>query len=58
VVGRLAREALSPTGRGAACREALGVRWAGIEPAGHRVHIDQPDRFAAEVTGFLQAIGA
>ena len=31
-----------------------GVRWVGIEPAGHWVHIDQPDRFAAEVAGFLR----
>ena len=30
-----------------------GVRWVGIEPAGHWVHIDQPDRFAAAVAGFL-----
>lgn len=33
-----------------------GVRWTGIEPAGHWVHIDQPDRFAAEVTGFLREV--
>ena len=31
-----------------------GVRWIGIEPAGHWVHIDQPDRLAAEVAGFLR----
>jgi pimeloyl-ACP methyl ester carboxylesterase len=36
--------------------EQHGVRWAGIEPAGHWVHIDQPDRFAAEVAGFLRAV--
>ncbi|HEX2686465.1 MAG TPA: alpha/beta hydrolase [Kofleriaceae bacterium] len=30
------------------------VRWVGIEPAGHWVHVDQPERFAAEVTGFLR----
>lgn len=30
-----------------------GVRWIGLEPAGHWVHLDQPDRFAAEVAGFL-----
>jgi pimeloyl-ACP methyl ester carboxylesterase len=30
-----------------------GVRWVGIDPAGHWVHIDQPDRFAAAVAGFL-----
>jgi pimeloyl-ACP methyl ester carboxylesterase len=33
-----------------------GVRWVGIEPAGHWVHIDQPDRFAAEVAGFLREV--
>ncbi len=32
------------------------VRWVGIEPAGHWVHIDQPDRFAAEVAGFLATV--
>lgn len=31
-----------------------GVRWVGLEPAGHWVHIDQPDRFASEVAGFLR----
>ncbi|HEX7843859.1 MAG TPA: alpha/beta hydrolase [Kofleriaceae bacterium] len=30
-----------------------GVRWIGLSPAGHWVHLDQPDRFAAEVAGFL-----
>jgi pimeloyl-ACP methyl ester carboxylesterase len=29
------------------------VRWVGIEPAGHWVHIDQPDRLAAAVAEFL-----
>jgi pimeloyl-ACP methyl ester carboxylesterase len=29
------------------------VRWVGLEPAGHWVHIDQPDGFAAAVAGFL-----
>jgi pimeloyl-ACP methyl ester carboxylesterase len=33
-----------------------GLRWVGIEPAGHWVHLDQPDRFAAEVTGFLRGV--
>ncbi|TMQ24405.1 MAG: alpha/beta hydrolase [Deltaproteobacteria bacterium] len=33
-----------------------GLRWAGIEPAGHWVHIDQPERFAAEVAGFLREV--
>jgi N-formylmaleamate deformylase len=31
-----------------------GIRWIGIEPAGHWVHVDQPDRFATEVAGFLR----
>lgn len=31
-----------------------GVRWAGLEPAGHWVHIDQPGRFATEVADFLR----
>jgi pimeloyl-ACP methyl ester carboxylesterase len=31
-----------------------GVRWIGIEPAGHWVHIDQPDAFATAVAGFLR----
>lgn len=29
------------------------VRWLGIEPAGHWVHLDQLDRFAAAVGSFL-----
>lgn len=33
-----------------------GVRWVGLEPAGHWVHLDQPDRFAAEVAGFLRGL--
>jgi len=32
------------------------VRWVGIEPSGHWVHIDQPDRFATEVAGFLREV--
>jgi pimeloyl-ACP methyl ester carboxylesterase len=32
------------------------VRWVGIEPAGHWVHIDQPDRFAAAVAEFLAGL--
>jgi pimeloyl-ACP methyl ester carboxylesterase len=31
-----------------------GVRWIGVEPAGHWVHIDQPDAFASAVAGFLR----
>jgi pimeloyl-ACP methyl ester carboxylesterase len=34
--------------------DQYGVRWAGIEPAGHWVHWDQPDAFAAEVASFLR----
>jgi esterase len=30
-----------------------GVRWIGLEPAGHWVHRDQPDGFAAAVAAFL-----
>jgi pimeloyl-ACP methyl ester carboxylesterase len=30
-----------------------GVRWVGIMPSGHWVHIDQPDRFADVVARFL-----
>jgi pimeloyl-ACP methyl ester carboxylesterase len=30
-----------------------GVRWIGLEPAGHWVHHDQPDAFAAAVATFL-----
>jgi pimeloyl-ACP methyl ester carboxylesterase len=33
-----------------------GVRWVGIEPAGHWVHIDQLDRFATVVADFLRAL--
>jgi pimeloyl-ACP methyl ester carboxylesterase len=35
-----------------------GVRWAGIEPAGHWPFIDQPDAFAAAVRPFLDACAA
>ena len=30
-----------------------GVRWLGLEPAGHWVYVDQPAAFAAAVAGFL-----
>lgn len=30
-----------------------GVPWIGLEPAGHWVHLDQPDAFAASVVAFL-----
>ena len=30
------------------------VRWIGLEPAGHWVHRDQPDAFAAAVAAFLR----
>jgi pimeloyl-ACP methyl ester carboxylesterase len=33
--------------------DRLGVRWIGLEPAGHWVYLDQLDRFAAEVQRFL-----
>lgn len=33
-----------------------GVRWVGVAPSGHWVHIDQPDRFAAELAGFLHGV--
>jgi pimeloyl-ACP methyl ester carboxylesterase len=31
-----------------------GVRWIGLQPAGHWVHADQPEAFAAAVAGFLR----
>jgi pimeloyl-ACP methyl ester carboxylesterase len=31
-----------------------GLRWIGLEPAGHWGHVDQPDAFAAAVAGFLR----
>ncbi|HEU4727286.1 MAG TPA: alpha/beta hydrolase [Kofleriaceae bacterium] len=33
-----------------------GVPWVGIEPAGHWVHIDQPDRLAEAVAAFLSEL--
>lgn len=36
--------------------DELGARWVGIEPAGHWVYVDQPDRFAAEVATFAGSI--
>ena len=33
-----------------------GVRWVGIEPAGHWPYIDQPDAFATATAGFLREI--
>jgi pimeloyl-ACP methyl ester carboxylesterase len=35
-----------------------GVRWVGLEPAGHWVFVDQPDAFASAVAGFLGAQAA
>jgi pimeloyl-ACP methyl ester carboxylesterase len=35
-----------------------GVRWIGIEPAGHWIYIDQPDAFAAAVRPFLDSCSA
>lgn len=36
--------------------DRLGVRWVGIEPAGHWVYLDQLDRFTAELERFLSAL--
>ena len=33
-----------------------GIRWVGLEPAGHWVHFDQPDAFASAVAGFLHEL--
>jgi pimeloyl-ACP methyl ester carboxylesterase len=33
--------------------DKLGVRWIGIEPAGHWVYLDQTERFSAELAKFL-----
>jgi pimeloyl-ACP methyl ester carboxylesterase len=33
--------------------DRLGVRWVGLEPAGHWVYLDQLDRFAAEAARFF-----
>ena len=33
-----------------------GVRWVGLEPAGHWVHTDQPEAFASAVAGFLHEV--
>ena len=35
---------------------AHGVCWVGVEPAGHWVYVDQPDRFVAEVVAFLATV--
>jgi pimeloyl-ACP methyl ester carboxylesterase len=48
-----------PDGICAHSRELLdrhGVRWIGIEPAGHWVHHDQQDAFASAVVGFLREV--
>ena len=45
-----------PEGICAASRALLdqhGIRWVGIEPAGHWVYVDQPQRFANELTQFI-----
>ena len=39
--------------RSRALLDRHGVRWVGIMPAGHWVHIDQADRFAQTVAEFL-----
>jgi pimeloyl-ACP methyl ester carboxylesterase len=36
--------------------DRLGVRWVGLEPAGHWVHCDQPEAFASAVAGFLHEL--
>jgi pimeloyl-ACP methyl ester carboxylesterase len=36
--------------------DRLGVRWVGIEPAGHWVYLDQLERFTTEVHRFLSAL--
>lgn len=36
--------------------DAAGARWVGIEPAGHWVYLDQPDRFTAEVAAFVKEL--
>jgi pimeloyl-ACP methyl ester carboxylesterase len=41
--------------RSKALLDAYGVRWVGIEPAGHWPHVDQPDAFAAAVLPVLRA---
>lgn len=38
--------------------DRAGVRWIGIEPAGHWIFIDQPDAFAAAVQPFLASCTA
>ena len=46
-----------PDGVCAASRELLArhrVRWAGIEPAGHWVHVDQPDSFCTHLRDLLR----
>lgn len=42
--------------RSRALLDRHAVRWVGIEPAGHWVHIDQPDRLAAAVAEFLATL--
>lgn len=39
--------------RSRALLDQRGVRWLGIEPSGHWVHVDQPDRLAAALASFL-----
>lgn len=36
--------------------DRLGVRWVGLEPAGHWVYLDQIETFAAEVDRFVRSI--
>ncbi|MEO8706748.1 MAG: alpha/beta fold hydrolase [Kofleriaceae bacterium] len=37
--------------------DRLGVRWRGVEPAGHWLFVDQPAAFAAAVASFAHGIG-
>jgi len=33
------------------------IRWLSLEPSGHWVYVDQPERFAAELAGFVTEVG-
>jgi pimeloyl-ACP methyl ester carboxylesterase len=36
--------------------ERHGVRWIGIEPAGHWVYLDQPEQFVAALRELFEEI--
>jgi pimeloyl-ACP methyl ester carboxylesterase len=38
--------------------DRAGVRWVGVSPAGHWIHVDPPDAFAREVAPFLASCTA